>query len=92
MRRHAVNSSVILTVGYEARSATLEVKFRNGRLYEYFGVPPEEFQALLSADSVGKYFNEVIKPKYQAARVRGAGRAEGREEGRERRDRSRSQR
>jgi KTSC domain len=70
MQRQAVKSSVILSVGYDARSATLEVRFRNGRLYEYFGVPPEEVRALLTADSVGKYFNEVIKAKYQSARVR----------------------
>ena len=76
MRRHRVNSSVIAFVAHEERSNTLEVEFRNGRHYEYFGVPRKVFDELLASDSVGKYFNEEIKPRYRSAAVRRSGRVD----------------
>lgn len=70
MQRHYVESSVIASVAHDPQANVLEVEFRNGRLYEYFGVPHGEYEALLSAESVGKYFNEEIRPRYRSARVR----------------------
>jgi hypothetical protein len=68
MRETPVDSSVIALIAYDEDNAILEVRFRNGRTYRYFRVPPEEHEALLAAESVGRYFNEVIKPKYRVAR------------------------
>jgi hypothetical protein len=82
MQRHHVSSSVIAFVAHDGRSNTLEVEFRNGRLYEYFGVPREAFDELLASDSVGKYFNEEIKPRYRSARVRRRDGGETRDEAR----------
>lgn len=42
----------------------LLVKFNSGAIYEYKDVPEEVFDALLSAESVGKYFNKEIKGKF----------------------------
>jgi hypothetical protein len=39
MNRQRVESSNIAAIGYESASATLEVEFMNGTLYEYYGVP-----------------------------------------------------
>jgi hypothetical protein len=69
MRETLVDSSVIAMVAYDESNEVLEVRFRNGRTYRYFRVPPEEHEALLAADSIGRYFNEVIKPKYHVART-----------------------
>jgi hypothetical protein len=68
MRETPVDSSVIALVAYDETNEVLEVRFRNGRTYRYFQVPPAEHAALLDADSIGRYFNEVIKPKYRAVR------------------------
>ena len=48
----------------------LEVAFHTGRVYHYLDVPPEVFEELIAADSVGGYFNEQIRKSYPAVRVR----------------------
>lgn len=74
MDRKPVASTVLAEVGYHRRAKVLEVQFRNGRVYHYLAVPPSTHTALLTADSMGKFFNEEIKPKYRA--VRGVWRGE----------------
>ncbi len=69
MRRHRVQSSVIASVAYDDATRVLEVKFRSGRLYSYFEVPPHVVAELLTADSAGRYFNEQIRPNYRMARA-----------------------
>lgn len=63
MKRQYVKSSVILTIGYDPESQIMEVKFINKDVYQYYNVPPEEYEALMGAKSIGEYFNTVIKPK-----------------------------
>jgi len=48
---------------------TLEVEFTNGSIYQYFDVPGTEYQALVSASSVGSYLNQFIKTGYRYARI-----------------------
>lgn len=69
MNRAPVTSSTIASVGYDQASSTLEVEFINGRVYQYFDVPSVVHNALVSADSVGTYFNQEIKGVYRYARV-----------------------
>jgi hypothetical protein len=69
MRRDRVKSSVILAAGYDAQSRVLEVEFHSGRIYQYFDVPRREYETLLASDSIGKYFNEVVKANHRGARV-----------------------
>ena len=69
MDRMTVNSSNILEIGYEERSETLEVLFRNDRLYQYFSVPRQVANELMSAGSHGQYLNQHIKGVYRYARV-----------------------
>jgi lysyl-tRNA synthetase class 2 len=66
----AVESSVLLSVGYDAERRILKVRFRNGRVYAYLDVPPHVHRQLLAAESLGRYLNEFIKPQYRAVRVR----------------------
>jgi hypothetical protein len=63
MKRKYVKSSAIISVGYDPESLTLEVEFINSDVYQYFGVPKEDHEALMNAESVGEFFNTVIKPK-----------------------------
>lgn len=43
---------------------TLYVRFKNGAVYSYSGVPKEVFKELCNTDSVGKYFSLHIKNNY----------------------------
>ena len=69
MHRMTVSSSNILEVGYEEDSQTLEVLFRNDRVYQYFSVPRQVAEELMSAESLGQYLNQHIKGVYRYARV-----------------------
>ncbi|WP_217630860.1 KTSC domain-containing protein [Modestobacter sp. DSM 44400] len=62
-------SSSIVSVGYDPEASVLEVEFQGNRVYQYLDVPPEEFDALMEADSKGRFVNGVIKPAhpYRAA-------------------------
>jgi hypothetical protein len=69
MEREPVSSSNLTSVGYDAESETLEVEFKNTGVYQYFNVPPFMHERLMSADSVGKFFNAEIKNAYPCSRV-----------------------
>jgi hypothetical protein len=69
MNRTPVVSSNVASVGYDANTMTLEVEFTNGSVYQYFDVPGTEFQALVSASSVGSYLNQNIKTSYRYAQI-----------------------
>lgn len=70
MGRQAVSSSNLASVGYDPSSETLEVEFVNtGKVYEYYNVPPFEFDRLLEASSIGQYFNANIRNSYPCSPV-----------------------
>jgi hypothetical protein len=69
MERQLVISSELHSVGYDDASNVLEVQFQTGGVYRYFGVPPNVHAALLAAESKGRFFNTVIKPRYQYQRI-----------------------
>lgn len=60
-----VSSSMILAVGYDDEQQSLTIQFNNGRTYSYGGVPQAEFDNLVNAQSVGKYFAQNIKGVYR---------------------------
>lgn len=62
---HPVESSVISAVGYDEEQQLLEVRFRTGRIYHYYDVAPASFQRLLTASSVGGYFNRFIRERHR---------------------------
>ncbi len=64
MKRVAVSSRSLRSLGYDLDEQALEVEFHNGSVYRYEQVPPEVVQALLEADSLGRYFNQVFKPQH----------------------------
>ena len=69
MQRTPVVSSNIASVGYDDTTATLEVEFRDGSVYQYFDVPAHEKEALINAGTVGGYLNAHVKGVYRYARV-----------------------
>lgn len=69
MERVSVVSSNISEVGYDAGSATMEIMFSDGRIYQYFDVPAHVYDGLLGAASVGQYFHREIRGVYRYARI-----------------------
>ena len=63
-----VNSSAINSVTYDNETNVLTIEFKRGAEYDYPNVPEIEFKNLVRAPSVGKYFNQYIKP-YAVART-----------------------
>ncbi len=69
MERETVNSSTVLSIGYEPTSNTLEVEFKNGGLYQYYNVPESIYQQLAASESKGKFLHVYIKPVYPCSRI-----------------------
>ncbi|HEX8152504.1 MAG TPA: KTSC domain-containing protein [Thermoanaerobaculia bacterium] len=69
MRRYRVESTVLAAVGYEPDTSVLEVEFRTGRVYRYYRVPRTAVVKMLTADSIGGYFNREIRPRYRYREV-----------------------
>jgi hypothetical protein len=77
MRREAVDSTTVKSVGYESKRQVLEIEFQSGAVYQYLNVPKAVHEGLWRAESKGRYFNDEIRGAYEFVRV-GAGRATGR--------------
>ena len=61
MERTSVTSSNLASVGYDSNNQILEIEFKDGGVYQYFDVPEDVYEALMSADSHGKYFSANIR-------------------------------
>ncbi len=61
MERTLVSSTDVASIGYCPETATLEVEFLKGGIYEYYSVPEQLFFDFLNADSKGRFLNQYIK-------------------------------
>ena len=84
MERTQIKSHVLISVGYDAASKTLQVEFParakdNSRpVYDYLDVPEEEHYRLMGLGltgeekekhSIGSYFLKFVKPYYKFRKV-----------------------
>ena len=61
-----VDSSLIYGVHYDDGTQELTVIFKsNGSKYVYEGVPQEAYDAMMAAESQGKFFLRHIKPRFK---------------------------
>ncbi len=60
---------MIHDIGYDPETATLEIGFNSGTVYQYFDVESEAFDALMNASSKGRHFLDEVEPFYAYARV-----------------------
>jgi hypothetical protein len=65
MKMVLVQSSAITAVGYDADTRRMRITFKQGRTYEFCSVPPEVYQGLINASSVGAYYDKEIRDRYQ---------------------------
>jgi hypothetical protein len=56
-----VTSSNIVALGHE--NNVLRVEFKNGTSYDYQNVPPQLYDQLFTAKSIGGFLAANIKPK-----------------------------
>jgi hypothetical protein len=68
MQRTHVSSSAISSVGYDGRSAVLEVEFSSGAVYDYLNVPEKVYRALLKAPSKGSFVSRRVRDRYPFVR------------------------
>jgi XTP/dITP diphosphohydrolase len=69
MQRTRVDSSDIVSVGYDVKSQVLELEFKENRVYQYFDVPSKVHDLFMKADSYGEYFYASINKHYRYKRV-----------------------
>lgn len=69
MQRIPVESSDIVSIGYDAKGRVLEIEFKENRVYQYFDVEPRVYELFLRADSYGEYFYANINKHYRYKRI-----------------------
>lgn len=69
MNRQIVESSNVVSVGYEG--GILEVEFKNGAVYQFANVDSMLFGEFLKSDSKGSFFHRYIKD-YPTTKVKEA--------------------
>lgn len=67
MNMQPVASSNLESVGYD--NGTLYVRFHDGSLYRYEGVPSSVYAGLMSATSKGSYLHANIAYSYKYERI-----------------------
>ncbi|MBN3889644.1 MAG: KTSC domain-containing protein [Nostoc sp.] len=64
-----VVSSMAMAVGYDRNEHILQVEFQSGAVYQYLGVDEDTWEDLHSSDSIGSFFNQEIKGRYDCDRL-----------------------
>jgi hypothetical protein len=59
-----VRSSAISAIGYDPLTHRMQIKFTQGHIYNFCGVPQFIFDGFLAAPSKGRYYDYHIKDKY----------------------------
>lgn len=65
MQMVRVNSSAIVAIGYDLKTARMRIQFQQGHSYDFCRVPENVHAAFMRAYSKGIYYNEHIKGRYQ---------------------------
>jgi non-canonical purine NTP pyrophosphatase (RdgB/HAM1 family) len=69
MQRLPVESSDLVSIGYDAKERVLEIEFKENRIYQYLDVEPDVYERFMRADSYGEYFFAHINKHYRYKRV-----------------------
>jgi len=70
MQRQQVKSSALQSVGYNSKTNTLELEFKeNSGVWKYFNVKPNMYKKFISSPSLGNFFVTKIKGKYPELKV-----------------------
>lgn len=70
VRMIKVNSTNLSAVGYDSETKILTIEFNDGGLYEYYDVPQNVFDGLMSDSSKGSFFHRFIRDTYRTVKIR----------------------
>src|SRR5688572_17617925 len=73
MRRLPVDSTDLVSIGYDPKTRTLEIEFKEDRIYQYQDVEPDIYERFTRTDSYGEYFYAHINKHYRYKRVNAEG-------------------
>lgn len=68
-QRLPVESACIASIAFSIEENVLQLEFRNGLAYEYFGVPASLHADLLSAQSKGAFVTRFIRGHFPFRRL-----------------------
>jgi len=60
LKRKMVESSRMVSIGYDEASKTLVIEFKANKIYSYKPITPEGFNKLLHSESKGQFFQQNI--------------------------------
>jgi KTSC domain len=69
MTRQLIISTGLKSVAYDAIAQVLEVELQSGSVSRYFEVPQPVYEALMSAPSKTRYFNDNVAGKYESRAI-----------------------
>ena len=70
MKLKAVDSSMLVAVGYDEETKEMRVIYKTGDTYRYMNVPKSVYTELLNAESKGSYMKTHVIDHYPARRIR----------------------
>lgn len=70
MNRIPLDSTNLKEVGYDPETKTLEIQFRNDRIYQYYDVPQVIFNGLMAIPDKGFYLRKVIGNAYDYKEIK----------------------
>lgn len=60
---------MLASVGYDPAMQTLEMKFKDGAIWQYLKVPELEYTRLIGSSSLGSYARDLIIGQYPEVRI-----------------------
>jgi hypothetical protein len=63
MERVPVESSNVVSIGYDTDASVMEVEYGSGGVYQYPDIAGTEHAGIMAADSVGSRLHSVVKKK-----------------------------
>ena len=69
IRRQLVRSTSVREAGYDMATQTLDLRFSGGGVYRYDAVPQAVYEALIGADSPGRFVNDQIRGRFRCHRI-----------------------
>jgi len=69
MNRESIDSSMMLSIGYDPGTSILEIEFKGGEIWQYFDFPETIWYEFESSDSKGGFFHREIKKQYAESRI-----------------------
>ena len=64
MKRTAIISKEILSVGYDAETQVLEIEFNDKSVYQFVRVTAEVYASFMRTEAKQEYFDTEIRDKY----------------------------